>query len=101
MMAAAPFDVLTTTATELGSFLSSGAVTSAQLVEVYLAEIDKHNGYLKAVIATAPKTSLVEKAKTLDNERSCGTVRSPLHGLPILVKVWPTLIACSASDSQR
>ena len=71
---------------ELQSLLSSGKLTSAQLVEVYLAEIDKYNGYLKAVIATAPKQQLIEKAKTLDHERSRGTLRSQLHGLPILVK---------------
>lgn len=56
-MAAAPFDVLTTTASELQILLASGKVTSAQLIEVYLAEIEKNNGYLKAVIFTAPKTA--------------------------------------------
>lgn len=101
MMTVVPFDVLTATATKLESLLSSGAVTSTQLVEVYLAESDKHNVYSKAVIATAPSTSLMEKAKTLDKERSSDPVRFNLHGLPTLVKVWPALISCSASDLQR
>ncbi|KAI4220073.1 MAG: hypothetical protein LQ349_008177 [Xanthoria aureola] len=85
-MAAAPFDVLTTTASELQILLASGTVTSAQLIEVYLAEIERNNGYLKAVICTAPKNSLIEKASALDRERSSGTTRSHLHGLPMLVK---------------
>ncbi|CAO1601940.1 hypothetical protein XANCAGTX0491_005578 [Xanthoria calcicola] len=90
-MAAAPFDVLTTTASELEILLASGEITSAQLIEVYLAEIEKNNGYLKAVICTAPKDSLIEKANALDRERSSGTTRSHLHGLPMLVKVGFTL----------
>lgn len=93
MMESIPFDVLTTTAAELQSFLSSGKLTSTQIVEVYLAEIEKHNAYLKAVIATAPKSSLLERANALDKERTSGTTRSQLHGLPILVKVSPFLNA--------
>ena len=86
-MESSPFDVLTTTAAELESLLDAGRLTSKELVHVYLAEIDKKNGYLKAVIATAPRTSLMEKAHALDEERSGGAIRSRLHGLPILVKV--------------
>ena len=86
-MAPVAFDVLTTTAAELQRSLNSGLLTSVQLVEVYLDQIEKHNGYLKAVIATAPRASLMEKAKSLDKERFSGTIRSQLHGLPILVKV--------------
>lgn len=93
-MAAAPFDVLTTTASELQILLASGKVTSAQLIDVYLAEIERNNGYLKAVICTAPRNSLVEKANALDRERSSGTTRSHLHGLPMLVKVGFTLTFC-------
>ena len=87
MMAPVAFDVLTATAAELQRFLDSGFLSSVQLVEVYLDQIEKHNGYLKAVIATAPRASLMEKAKALDKERSNGTIRSRFHGLPILVKV--------------
>ena len=87
MMSPVAFDVLTTTAAELKTSLTSGLLTSVQLVEVYLDQIKTHNEYLKAVIATAPRASLIEKAKALDKERSSGTIRSQLHGIPILVKV--------------
>lgn len=87
MMALATFDVLTTTAAELQKSLNPGLLTSVQLVEVYLDQIERHNGYLKVVIATASRVSLMEKAKTLDEERSSGTTRSQLHGIPVLVKV--------------
>ncbi len=67
-------------------------------MEVYLDQIEKHNEYLKAVIATAPKASLLEKAKGLDEERSNGTIRSQLHGLPILIKAHIALrMPCTAA----
>ena len=97
-MAAAPFDVLATTASELQILLASGKVTSAELIEVYLAEIERNNGYLKAVICTAPRNSLIEKANALDRERSSGKTRSHLHGLPMLVKVGFTLTFCFGED---
>lgn len=63
-------------------------MTSLQLVEVYLEQIEAYNPYLHAVICTAPKPSLLEAAKKLDAERSDGKVHLSLHGIPILVKVW-------------
>ncbi|KAL8657006.1 MAG: hypothetical protein Q9226_002348 [Calogaya cf. arnoldii] len=75
-MATPPFDVPTTTASDLARLLLAGKVTSAQLIEIYLAEIEKNNGYLKAVISTAPKDSLIEKAKALDEEFANGGPRA-------------------------
>ena len=62
-------------------------MTSIQLIEIYLKQIEQYNGYLKAVISTAPRSALLNKAKQLDAERSEGNVRSSMHGVPILVKV--------------
>lgn len=84
----ADFDVLTTTAAELQDLLEAGKTTSGKLAQIYLDEIEKHNGYLKAVICTVPKALLLKKAKELDEERANGTIRSRLHGVPILVKVY-------------
>lgn len=86
-MASPAFDPLTVTASELQDYLESGKLTSEQLVDVYLSEISKSNPYLKAVIATAPRESLLQRAQELDRERSAGKIRSKLHGIPILVKV--------------
>ena len=79
-------DPLTATAADLQSQLSSGKVNSVELVELYLSEIEKHNDYLKAVISTAPVKDVLAKARALDEERKSGHVRSPLHGIPILIK---------------
>ncbi|PNP44102.1 hypothetical protein TGAMA5MH_04387 [Trichoderma gamsii] len=80
-------DVLTATAEELQQLLSSSAdITSKHLVQVYLSQIKRHNDYLKAIISIAPESLLLERADMLDEERKNGKLRSPLHGIPILVK---------------
>lgn len=54
-----------------------------------LANIDRDNlrGLnLRAVLQVAPEHDLLRIAQTLDDERRAGTVRSEMHGIPILVK---------------
>lgn len=82
-------DLLTTCATDLQKLLAAGEVSSVQLVEQYLAQINDHdrNGLqLHAMISVAPISSLTEKAQLLDNERREGKLRGPFHGIPIVVK---------------
>ncbi|KAI1132451.1 amidase family protein [Nemania abortiva] len=79
-------DPLTATAADLQAKLSDKSVTSQQLVKLYLGRIAQYNGYLKAVIATAPEDLLNKTAAKLDDERAKGKIRGPLHGIPILLK---------------
>ncbi|KAK1246513.1 hypothetical protein MKX08_000315 [Trichoderma sp. CBMAI-0020] len=80
-------DVLTATAEELQQLLGSSAdITSKHLVQIYLSQIKRHNDYLKAIISIAPEALLLERADKLDEERKNGKLRSPLHGIPILIK---------------
>jgi amidase len=83
-------DVLTATASDLQEALSRRAITSTQIIETYLDQIGRHNHAglkLHAVISTAPRENVLNLAKQLDEERERGTIRSPLNGIPILVKV--------------
>ena len=73
------------TAQDILQALQSGNLTSEELVLGYLAQINKTNHYLRAVLQVSP--TLVHDAKERDRERQEGSVRGPLHGLPILVKV--------------
>ena len=85
-----PFDPRTITAAELQDLLHASKITSVRLVEIYLEQIEKYDGYLHSVICTAPRDDLLEKARHLDTQRSEGKVLSALHGIPILVKVTKT-----------
>ena len=81
-----PFDPRTATASDLQELLQASMVTSFQLVKIYLQQIEQYNGYLKAVISTAPESALLDRAEKLDAERAGQKVRSSLHGIPILIK---------------
>ena len=80
-------NVLTATAVDLRRAYEEGPLTSESAVIEYLNQISTCNDYLHAVIATAPRETLLERARLLDKERLDGKVRGPLHGVPVLVKV--------------
>ncbi|KAI1110907.1 amidase signature domain-containing protein [Nemania sp. NC0429] len=87
--ALANINLLTVTGAELQDLLRDGQVLSTQLIELYLAQIEKHNHdglKLNAMICTTPREVLIRIAKKLDQERIEGTVRGRLHGIPITVK---------------
>ncbi len=71
-------------ASDLAQQLTTGSMTSVQVVQHLLERIHKYNPKLRAVIALVPDA--LEQAAVLDEERSSGVVRGPLHGLPILIK---------------
>ncbi|KAK6201826.1 hypothetical protein LQW54_009321 [Pestalotiopsis sp. IQ-011] len=80
------FDPLVTTATELRERLEDGKITSVQIVQEYFAQIDRYNSKLNAFISIAPRDKVIRAAAALDEERRCGRIRSPLHGIPIVLK---------------
>ncbi|CAE7179252.1 unnamed protein product, partial [Rhizoctonia solani] len=72
---------------ELQSGLDRCQFSSVDLVKAYLARIDEVNlrgAQLRAVIELNPLA--VQQAAVLDKERKLGKKRSPLHGIPILIK---------------
>ncbi|KAG8725916.1 hypothetical protein FRC11_001189, partial [Ceratobasidium sp. 423] len=72
---------------ELQLGLENGLFTSVDLVRAYLARIDQVNHAgpkLNAILET--NTHALEQAHSLDEERKMTGKRSPLHGIPILVK---------------
>ena len=82
-------DPLTTTAKTLQKYLEAGSVTSLELVDIYVKQIEANNRNglkLNAVISTAPYDLVSQYAKDLDAERAAGKARGPLHGIPIIVK---------------
>ena len=72
---------------ELSAMLASGAVSSEDLTRAYIeriAAIDRSGPTLNSVIAIMP--GALAEARALDAERKAGTLRGPLHGIPILIK---------------
>lgn len=72
------------TVNELISALNQNILTSTGLVEMYSQQIKLFDGYLNSVAELNPEAMSI--AKQLDEERKQGKLRSPLHGIPILIK---------------
>lgn len=93
----ASLDLLTVTSTELRQLLSDGSVTSVDLVDAYLNQIQRQNHQglkLNAMISVADRNLIRQTAMKLDWERENGNIRSLLHGIPVTVKVnYPSLDA--------
>ena len=75
------------TVVQIRQMLESGEVTSRELVLRYMervARIDQAGPRLNSVLELNPDAPYI--AEAMDRERARGKVRSPLHGIPILVK---------------
>jgi amidase len=80
-------DVQRATIIELQEAMDQRQITARELVLFYLSrigQIDQCEGGLNAVLEVNPNALFV--ADMLDRERKSGTVRSLLHGLPIMLK---------------
>ncbi|HEX8966677.1 MAG TPA: amidase family protein, partial [Chloroflexota bacterium] len=80
-------DLEETTIARLQTRLADGTLTARQLVEGYLQRIqaiDRGGPTLRSIIETNPDAGRI--ADALDRERASGQVRSPLHGIPIVLK---------------
>ncbi|MCZ6643982.1 MAG: amidase family protein, partial [Gammaproteobacteria bacterium] len=78
------FDPLNASILEMQAAIGSGRFTTRELVEFYLQRIDAQDPLLNS-IARTNKTAL-DTAEELDRERVLKGIRSPLHGIPVLVK---------------
>jgi amidase len=82
-------ELCNSSASELVALLESGDTTSVQIVMALLERIALIDApgtaiALRSVLAVAPDA--LDAARELDVERAAGTVRSRLHGVPILIK---------------
>lgn len=96
-MSTQDFDLLRSTASETRVLLETKRITSSELVQKCLDQIETHNKaglHLNALISIAPRHKLLERAAMLDKELTDGRSRGPLHGIPIIVKVIIRLRLC-------
>src|SRR6266849_4891139 len=80
-------DIDSATIADLNRAFDAGTLTSEKLVKLCLARIqayDHQGPFLNAVMALNPKA--LETARALDAERKTKGRRSPLHGIPVVLK---------------
>ncbi|MCG6190901.1 amidase [Maribellus maritimus] len=79
-----PFDFNEITIDDLQKKMASGELSSMEICQKYLDRINEIDPILKSIIELNPDA--LEIATQLDEERKNGTVRGPLHGIPIVIK---------------
>jgi amidase len=84
---AGTFKLEDATIADINQAFDDGSLTSAQLTQLYLNRInayDKQGPNINSIITINPKA--LETAAALDLERQTKGARSPLHGIPVLLK---------------
>lgn len=80
-------DLLEITIPELQRRMQNGSLTSKAITQWYLKrieQIDKSGPAINSIIEINPDALKI--AEAMDNERKHGKVRSPMHGIPVLIK---------------
>ena len=80
----APFELEEVTVAQLRDAMAAGTTTSRSLTAAYLGRIQEIDPRLASVIEVNPEALAI--AEGLDGERRSGTLRGPLHGIPVLIK---------------
>jgi amidase len=81
------FDLPTATLADINAAMDAGALSSEKLVGLYLERIeayDRNGPKINSVITLNPKA--LDEARALDRERKAKGPRSPLHGVPVMIK---------------
>src|SRR5258705_3251343 len=78
------FRIVEASITEMRDAMTSGRLTSRELVAQYLTRLGLYEDRLHAAIVVNPRA--LEQAEQLDRERAQGRIRGPLHGIPIALK---------------
>jgi amidase len=84
---AAEVELTAATIEEVNAAIDAGELNSVELVELFLDRIDaydKQGPAINAVLTLNPEA--LEQARALDEERARSGRRSPLHGIPVLLK---------------
>lgn len=80
-----PADPTTMTLTEAADAVRARRVSPTELVKACLARIDVYNPKLNAFI-TVTRDAALRQAAALEADLKAGTIRGPLHGVPIALK---------------
>lgn len=78
-------DSVFSSTTQLAAAIRAGRVSATEALDAHLAQIEKHNSALNAVI-TLDVEQAYERAREADEALARGEVWGPLHGVPFTLK---------------
>jgi amidase len=77
--------IIFSSTTQLASAIRTGDISAVETLEAHLAQIDRHNAALNAVVILDAERAL-EKARQADVALARSEVWGPLHGVPFTLK---------------
>jgi amidase len=78
-------DLVFLPAHQLAKVITEGSISAEEVLEAYLAQINKHNPTLNAII-TLDEQGARRRAKEADAAFSRGEILGSLHGVPVTIK---------------
>ncbi|MEM5430785.1 amidase [Cupriavidus oxalaticus] len=69
-------------AVALSRAIHAREVSCVEVLEAFLAQVDRHNPRVNAIVAPADRDAVRTQAQALDAELARGDSRGPLHGFP-------------------
>jgi amidase len=73
-------------ARELAALLAARELSAVDVMRAFLAQIDRVNGQVNAIVTLRPADELLAEAAAADRRLAAGEAPGPLHGLPIAIK---------------
>lgn len=94
-------DIIFKSANEIALSIRDRQVSSSEVVQAYLRQIETYNPKLNAIV-TLDAEGALEQAKKADQALAQGQVWGPLHGVPFTIKdVFATAGMRTTSGSKR
>ena len=78
-------DIVFSSTKQLAAAIRSGHVSAVEVLEAYLAQIERHNPALNAIISM-DADGAHERAREADEALARDEVWGPLHGVPFTLK---------------
>ena len=78
-------DIVFSSTTKLAAAIRDGKISALEALDAHLAQIDKHNEAVNAVISL-DREGARERAKKADAAQARGAALGPLHGVPFVLK---------------
>ncbi|HEX7235569.1 MAG TPA: amidase [Gammaproteobacteria bacterium] len=73
-------------ARELAARLASRELSAVEVMRAFLAQIERVNSQVNAIVTLRPSAELLAEAAAADRKLAAGETVGPLHGLPIAIK---------------
>src|SRR3989441_5606325 len=78
-------DIVFSSTKQLAAAIRAGHVSATEVLEAHLAQLDKHNPALNAIV-TMDAERAYERARQADDALVRGEMCGPLHGVPFTLK---------------